>query len=101
MLRIISTFWLLLFMALPTVVKTVHAFYGHTEVVCHSDIPNHIHTSEFDCSFHTFHFSVPLHAQPLAWTLHIPELYWKQSYPELSGSHNSVKLYIGLRAPPV
>ncbi len=88
-------------MALPTAVKTYHALYGHTEIVCHSDIPNHIHSAEFDCSFHSFHFSVPLHAQPLVWTLDVPEQFWKQAYPELWGFHQSVKIFYGLRAPPV
>lgn len=88
-------------MALPSAVKTVHAFYGHTDIVCHSDIPNHIHEAEFDCSFHTFHFSVPLHAQPMVWTLEVPDRYWKQTYPELTGFQGSIPYSFGLRAPPV
>jgi hypothetical protein len=54
---------LIIFLALPTVIKLIHAS-DHLIVDCNSTIESHIHAKELDCDFNKFnlsnHFYVPL-----------------------------------------
>ena len=47
---------LIAFLALPTVIKLIHAS-DHLIVDCDSTIESHIHAKELDCDFNKFNFS--------------------------------------------
>ncbi|NNK88673.1 MAG: hypothetical protein HKO90_10350 [Flavobacteriaceae bacterium] len=59
LLRAVS-FILILALALPSLVKSVHALEGHEHEVCTSVASKHFHEAEWDCEYQKYNLSSQL-----------------------------------------
>ncbi len=95
-----TAFLLLTALATPHVVKTIHAFFEHQDVICSQKSKVHLHQTELNCDFQHYHITAYLFSKIIDYLLVTPYAIREINKILYNQISKSKKLNFSLRGPP-